>query len=104
MRFRNRLFILLRIQMRMLLLIKVMQICDYWSTGPPGLHCKPPRLHFERPQRSNSLFTASKVLFYFNADSDPDPDPAVHAKADLVPYPASKKNLDPDPRPCYEHF
>jgi hypothetical protein len=37
MRFRIQLFTLMWIQIRILLFIKVMQICDSWSTDPRGL-------------------------------------------------------------------
>jgi hypothetical protein len=45
-RIRIQLFTLMRI--RILLIIKMMRICDYWSTDPPGLHFEPPCLHFVR--------------------------------------------------------
>ncbi len=80
---RNRLFPSMLI--RILLLIKVMRICDHWPTHPLGFHCKPPRLHFELPRPFTALFWASKLLnFAFNAD----PDPAFHSYAD--PDPLSK--------------
>jgi hypothetical protein len=49
MRFRIQIFTLLRIQS--LLFIKVIRICDRWSTDPP-------RLHFELLERLNFDFNA----------------------------------------------
>ncbi len=40
--YRIRLFTMMRLQI--LLLIKVMRICDHWYTDPPGLHFEPQRL------------------------------------------------------------
>jgi hypothetical protein len=31
------------VQIRILLLIKVIGICEHWSIGPPGLHCEHPQ-------------------------------------------------------------
>jgi hypothetical protein len=47
-------FALMRI--RILLLIKVMQILDHWSTDPSGFHFKPPYLHCERSRPSTAQF------------------------------------------------
>ncbi len=44
-RIRIQLFTLMRVRVRILLLIKVIRICDHRCTGPPGLHFEPPRLH-----------------------------------------------------------
>ncbi len=81
MRIRNQLFTSMRI--RILLLIKVMEICDHWSVDRPGLHFEPPSLNFEPP---GFYYKPLKILnFEFNAD----PDPALHSKADMYPDPAS---------------
>jgi hypothetical protein len=37
-----------QMRIRILLLVKVMRICDLWSTDLPGLQFEPPRLHCER--------------------------------------------------------
>ncbi len=50
MRIRIQLFTSIRIQIQILLLIKVMQICDHWTPDPPELHFEPPRLNFETPR------------------------------------------------------
>jgi hypothetical protein len=91
---RNQLFNLMRIQIqlftfmririqpvnlmlnRILLLIKVMGICDHWSIEPPGpyfwspfvsLH-GPSRLYFEPLKLLNFIFTAdSDLTFHYNA-------------------------------------
>jgi hypothetical protein len=68
-------------RIRILIVFKVMWICEQKSVDPPGLHFEPPKLLF----------------FYFNADNKPDPDPAFHFNAD--PDPASKINADPDQQP-----
>jgi hypothetical protein len=44
------------IWIRILLLIKVMRICDQWHTGPPPLHFEPLRLHCELPRCSMAPF------------------------------------------------
>ncbi len=66
----------MRIRIRILLIIKVMRICDKWSREPPRLHSDPPRpqwLHFESLQL---------LIFYSDANPDTtfdfDPDPAFH--------------------------
>ncbi len=67
-------------------LSKVIRIYEHWSTDPPGLHIKSPRLHFEYPGHPQLHFEPTKLLnFYFNADPDP----------------ASKKTANPDPQPCH---
>ncbi len=76
------LFISMRI--RILLLIKVMRICDHWPTDPPSSILSvngPLWLHIE-PQ--NLL-----IFFYLNAD----PGPAFHSTPD--PDSASINNADP---------
>ncbi len=70
-------------RIRIVVLIKVMQICEYWSTDPPGLHFEPPRLRCERPLPSTAPFEPLKLLnfdFYmpiriqlFTLMTDPDP-------------------------------
>ncbi len=40
---------------RILLLIKVMEICNKFSIDPQGLHFEPPSLHCERPRLSTAL-------------------------------------------------
>jgi hypothetical protein len=64
MRIRIRLFTLTRI--RTWLLIKVIQICDDWSTDHPQLHFEPPSLQSER--RSGPSTAPD-----FNFTADPDP-------------------------------
>jgi hypothetical protein len=71
---RIKLFTLIRIQIRILLLIKGMRICEHWSTEPRRLHLGlqdsivsvhgSPRLHFEPLKLLN---------FDFNAYPDPQP-------------------------------
>jgi hypothetical protein len=56
-RIRTQLFILMRIQIQ--LLIKVIRICDHWSTDPRGLH------------------------FDFNADPDPDTASKINEDLDM---------------------
>ncbi len=63
------------IQIRILLLIKVIQICDHWFTGPPRLHHVstlsvhgPAWIHFEPLQ-----------LLNFDFDADPDPQPGQYS-------------------------
>jgi hypothetical protein len=77
-----------------LLLIKVMRICDNWSTDSSGLHFEPPRLHCERlrPQRLH-LELLKLLNFAFNAE--PDPDPPFRSKKD----PISKNDPGPQPFP-----
>jgi hypothetical protein len=82
MRIRIRLFTFIWIQI--LLLIKVMQIGNHWSTDPPGLHFEPLKL----------------LNVYFNADSDSVP--AFYLNAD--PDPASQDNADPDPLHCRKYI
>ncbi len=83
MRIRIQLFTLIRI--RILVIIKVMGICDNWAIDPPGLHCAPMSLHCE----------------FLNFDLIADPDTALHSNADTDPDPdtASKNNADPDSQP-----
>ncbi len=72
---------------RILLIVKVMQICDHCEkyTGPPGLYFEPPRLHCERQRPSMAPFEPQKLLnFDFN---NADPDTAFHSIAE--PGPAS---------------
>jgi hypothetical protein len=108
-RIRIQLFTLMRIRIQLftlmgigiLLLIKVMRICNNYSSlqtlQDSILRLQtsivrvngPPRLHFEPLKLLN---------FDFNANADPDP--ALHSNAD--PDPASKHNrfnADPDPQP-----
>ncbi len=86
-------------QIRILLLIKVIRICDHYHSttdppklhfGPPGLHWEhrgPPHLYLEPLNILNFNFNADPSGFIFNSDADPDP--------------ASKDNADPDPQLCY---
>jgi hypothetical protein len=82
---RSRIQLFTEMLIRIRILIKVMIICDCWSTEGSifSLHgsivCAlcPPRLHFEPLELLN---------FDFNAD----PDPAFHSHA------------VPDPQPCYK--
>ncbi len=80
MRIQIRLFSLMRIWIWILFLVKVLRICDYWSTDPQVLH-----------------FKSLKLL---NFDLNADPDPALHSNAD--PDPASENNADPDLQPCFK--
>jgi hypothetical protein len=90
-RIRSQLFFLMRIWIRILLLIKVFEICDHWSTDPSGLHIEPPGLHTcKRPR----LFIEPLKLLNFNFNAGPDP--AFQSNTD--PDPASKINADPDPQ------
>jgi hypothetical protein len=83
-------------RIRILLLIKLMEMWDNWSIYPQpqgsilnlqasiaGVH-GPPRLYFESPKLLN---------LYFNAD--PDPDPAFLSNEDPDPNTASKNNANP---------
>jgi hypothetical protein len=47
--------------MRILLLIKVMEICDHWSVNPTGLHFDPPVLHCERLRPHGSILILSEA-------------------------------------------
>jgi hypothetical protein len=66
----------IRIRFRIVLLIKVMGICDHWFTDyfePPCLHCErshPPRLYFEPLQ----LFTLMRIQLakIMRIQADPD--------------------------------
>jgi hypothetical protein len=70
-------------RIRILLPIKVMRICDHWSTDHPCLHLW-----------AGLRFEPLKLLsFYFNTDSDL----GFHSNTD--PNPASKNNADTDPQP-----
>jgi hypothetical protein len=75
------LFILMRIQIRILLFIKLMPISHQLSIEPPWLHFEPPRLHYERPP-----WLCFELLQLLNFDFEPDP--------------ASQNNADPDPLHC----
>jgi hypothetical protein len=82
--------------MRILILNKMMLICDHRSlqafqgfilslhASIVGVH-GPPRLQFKAPE------------FDFNAD--PDQNPAFHSNADADPDHAPKNNADPNPQP-----
>ncbi len=59
---------------RILLLIKVMRICD---------HCEPPRLLYERLQPTGHHGSISELLKLLNFEFSADPDPAFHSNADL---------------------
>ncbi len=76
----------IRTRIWILLIIKVTQICDHWSTNPPGLHLEPPLFHGE-PLK----------LLNFVVNADPDQDPAFQYNAD--PDPDSQNNADPKPQP-----
>jgi hypothetical protein len=56
MRIRIQLYTVMRIFIRILLLIKVMGICEHWSTDPPGLNFDPPGVHCERQQPYTAIF------------------------------------------------
>jgi hypothetical protein len=76
-------------RIRILLVIKVMRICDHWSTDPPRLHFESPRPHCSVCGPPLLRFEPLKLLnFDFNADLDSDP--AFHSKTDLDPDPASQ--------------
>jgi hypothetical protein len=47
---------LMQIRIRIVLLIKVMQICDHWSSEPSVLHHKHPRLYCESQRPSTAPF------------------------------------------------
>ncbi len=57
-------FTLMRIRIQILLIIKVMWICDHWSIDHSGLHFEPPGLHCKRQW----LYFKSIKLLYSNAD------------------------------------
>ncbi len=89
-RIRIQLFTSMRIRIRILFVIKVMRICDHWSTDPPGLHVG-------RPLPSTAPFWASKLLnFDLRADQEPD------FPSNVDPDPASKTNADPGPKPWWK--
>jgi hypothetical protein len=87
MRNRIRLFTSIRIRIQ----IKVMQICDHWSTNPQQLHFEPPRIHcpswlnfeplkllnFDLVQIGIQIFTLKMLIpiriFFRDADTDPQP-------------------------------
>jgi hypothetical protein len=51
---------------RILLLIKLMRICDHWPTDPPDLQFEPPRIDFE--PRSSIIaqpFTLMRIRIHF---------------------------------------
>jgi hypothetical protein len=74
----------MRIRFRILLLIKVMEICNQWSISPPGLRFELLGLHSEHLRL---YFEPLKLLtFDFHADLDP----------------TFLSNADPDPQPCYK--
>jgi len=54
---------LMRIRLRIwiLLLIKVIRICDHWSTDSQGFHFEPPRLHCKCSRPSTTPFLISKA-------------------------------------------
>jgi hypothetical protein len=87
MQIRIQLFTTMRIRIRILLLIKVMGICDHWSIDTSGLHFEPPGLHCDRPRLG---FEHLKLLNYdyndsaFHSFADPDTDPAAKNNADLA--------------------
>jgi hypothetical protein len=90
------LFPSMRIRTRILLRIKLMQICDHWHTDSQGLNFKPLRFHCGRPRLSMAPFEPLKLL---NFDFDADPAPPFHFDAD--PDPASLNNpADSDPTHC----
>jgi hypothetical protein len=75
-------------RIRILLLIKVMRICDQWRAICSIVQA----FHFEH---------LKLLKFDFNADPDPgfhsyaDPDPGFHSNTDLDPD--FHSNADPDP-------
>ncbi len=79
MRIQIRLFALMRIR---ILLIKVLQTCDHWSTGPPRLHFEPER--FLGP--SIAVLGIEVRICMFLHLPNPHPDPLV-----------TSKDADPDP-------
>ncbi len=90
MQIRIQLFTLIRTWI--LLVIKVMRICDHWSAEPPRLDLEPSHLDYERPRPSKAPFEPLQLLnFEFNADLNLDQ--AFHSNAD--PDPASKNNAVP---------
>jgi hypothetical protein len=84
---------------RILLFIKVMQICDRWSDDPLGLHFAPTRLHCEGLKRSMAPFGAYKAPD-FNLYADPDPDfTLMRIRIQLLKI--MWIYADPDPQPCF---
>ncbi len=68
-----------------ILLIKVMRICDHWSTDLPRLLFEPPRpfVNVHGPRRLN--FDPLKLL-NFDFSGDPDQASKNNADRDLQPY------------------
>ncbi len=69
-------------RIRILLLIKVMAICNHWSTDPPRLHFEPPGLHLWASTVLHGLRASKELL---NFDFNADPDPVFHFNADPDP-------------------
>jgi hypothetical protein len=84
MRIRIQLFALMRI--RILLLIKVIKVCDHWSIDPPGLHFEPPCLHGVHGPLGLCFEPLKLLNFNFKADpeSKNDADPCGSGSATLV--------------------
>ncbi len=57
-----------------LFLIKVMQICDHWSTDPEGLHFKHPPIYCGRPR----LYFEPVKLLNFDLNADRSKDSKIH--------------------------
>ncbi len=86
---------MMRMRIRILCLVKVMQICDHWSTDSPRLHFTLPLLAskalqcsiFEPPQLLNFDFDADPA-FDLDAELDSsfhfDTDPDLHPPALVV--------------------
>jgi hypothetical protein len=76
-----------------LFLIKMMGICDHWSTQSSVF--EHPRLPCQRLQSSTVPFWESKAP---NFDVNADPDSSFHFNADLDP--SSQNYAGTDPQPC----
>ncbi len=84
MRIQMRLSILMRI--RILLLIKVLQTCDHWSTGPPRLNFEHERLYCKYLGPSIAVLGIEVRIRMVLRLPNPHPDPLVTSTdADLDP-------------------
>ncbi len=88
-------------QILILLLIKVMRICDHWFTDSLRLHFEHQGFHYERPLPSISLFWATTA-----PDFKADPDLFFTLLQIKIQLPKIIGPMhaypDPDPQPCSE--
>ncbi len=83
----------LLMRIRILLLTKVMKICDHLSTDPS-------RLHFEPPLWASKALLNS--ILSLHSDSETDPDTFFNIDADLPVSTKIRIHADPDPQHWYE--